>query len=330
MSKQSLVEPVQLEDGAQLTPLEPDEFPAAMDCLEEAFPKTPRGFFYAITHNDPGYQPGLSLAVRKGRRVLSFLQIFPRVLMLQGAQLPFGGIGSVGTRPESRGRGYASALLDYSLGVMRQHGMRGAMLFTSIQSFYEKQGWQVLERYEQSLSVEPLRMFRSHEIETVPLTAEDANRLLMLYQAQGESRTAWFPRSLDYWRQRATWMSHPGWIVKRNGEMQGYMYACQFQANQPILSITECGVQPGDDQAIETMLGAMAEKAEALRCHTLRGFFHLQPELYNYLKEHEQIGALHPHRYMMWRDLSAQDAYFATLQQAAHSRQFLYWTTDAF
>jgi len=118
----TITSPIHLATGEEISTVPRNELPMALDVLEKAFPDMPRSFFYSIICRDPWYRPHFSLAVKDGKQFLSFLQIFDRSIQFNHTLIRFGGIGSVGTRPECRGRGYASALLRYAITRMEQEG----------------------------------------------------------------------------------------------------------------------------------------------------------------------------------------------------------------
>ena len=145
--------PIELNDSAVITPVAPDEYPQLLDILELAFPDTSRSFFYAITTRDPYYKPDFTLAVKKDGEWKACVQIFERVLQFADRKARVGGIGSVATHPDSRGRGYSTALMNHALEVMRGVGMQAGMLFTSIHPFYERLGWQTIRQMEQEMDL---------------------------------------------------------------------------------------------------------------------------------------------------------------------------------
>ncbi|MBZ0257380.1 hypothetical protein K8I31_15025, partial [bacterium] len=71
MNQEPYNEPSLLADGASICAVPADSFYLALDCLETAFPDVRRGFFHAVTLNDPAYKPEFSLAVMKDGLVLS-------------------------------------------------------------------------------------------------------------------------------------------------------------------------------------------------------------------------------------------------------------------
>ena len=73
-------------------------------------------------------------------RLVSCVQVFPRPVRIRGHDVPMGGIGSVFTHPEMRGRGYASKLLEETARRMIERGMETSLLF-GIEPMYPALGW---------------------------------------------------------------------------------------------------------------------------------------------------------------------------------------------
>ena len=70
--------------------------------------------------------------------------IYFRDAMWDGRKVHIGGIGGVSTRPDCRGRGYASLALNAAVRTMRDHeAVRFAMLFCEPhnEAFYQARGW---------------------------------------------------------------------------------------------------------------------------------------------------------------------------------------------
>lgn len=320
---------VQLPDGAQVRAVEADSFHLALDCLETAFPDVPRGFFHAISLQDPAYRPGFSLAVEKDGRVLSFLQLFDRTMRFNGEAVRFGGVGSVGTRPECRGRGYANALLIHAIEVMQQCGMSGSILFTQIHPFYEKLGWQTIVQTEYKMSVASLKPFNARGRTVRPMRESDQKAIETIYQNRLDLLQNGAERSPGYWAARPSWMNHPCSVVlSENGELDAYFWCSQYNPKEPLLGISEYGYRGGDPAVLSALLGAMAAKARGLNCDEIRGPFRQDAKLFAFIEANGIEAAPWPNDYLMWRDLN-QSGLAANIAQAASQGQFLYWPTDA-
>jgi aminoglycoside 2'-N-acetyltransferase I len=70
--------------------------------------------------------------------------IFFRTVTWDGRKMDIGGIGGVATRPDCRGRGYATLALNAALRTMRDHeALRFALLFCEPhnEAYYQARGW---------------------------------------------------------------------------------------------------------------------------------------------------------------------------------------------
>lgn len=90
---------------------------------------------------DPSYTDDDVWVAEDAGRLVSTVQIFPRRLLLGGAEVPMGGVGTVYTRPEARNAGLASRLLERVVCDLRQRGAELSLLFAVRIPFYENLGW---------------------------------------------------------------------------------------------------------------------------------------------------------------------------------------------
>lgn len=100
-----------------------------------------RDYFRRPIEDDPTYEDANVWVAEEAGRLVCSVQIFPRELGASGVCVPTGGIGTVYTRPDRRGAGIASALLERSVEDMRARGMEISLLFAARIPFYERLGW---------------------------------------------------------------------------------------------------------------------------------------------------------------------------------------------
>jgi len=105
-----------------------------------------RDFFRRPIDGDPTFSDDNVWVADDGGRLVACVQIFPRRVRVRGVAVPTGGIGSVFTRPELRGSGIASALLERSLAAMRERGMELSLLFAARHAFYARLGFRLWPR----------------------------------------------------------------------------------------------------------------------------------------------------------------------------------------
>ncbi len=103
-------------------------------------------FFARYNHNDPNFRDALCLVARDGGRLVSTVQIFDRVVNLEGQSVPMGGIGSVFTLKTYRHKGVASDLMRLAVDTMIREGFEVSLLFAERLTFYNQFGWREVER----------------------------------------------------------------------------------------------------------------------------------------------------------------------------------------
>ena len=79
--------------------------------------------------------------VRENGPIKGCVCIYPAHIRWDDAALKIGGIGGVSTHPESRGKGYARALLEDSINVMKDEDFDVSILW-GIRELYRKFGWE--------------------------------------------------------------------------------------------------------------------------------------------------------------------------------------------
>ncbi|GEM_PF-4468022 len=320
---------IYLEKNTYITAVTPEDFPSVLDVLETAFPDISRTFFYSLTFCDPWFQPHHCLAVKREEKIVSYLQLFDRSLIFGDKVIRFGGIGSVGTRPECRGRGYAEALIRQALNIMKRDGMQGSLLYTTIQPFYQRFGWQIIPNNEQIVSVSALKPLKPHAISSRRLHEDDFPSLHEIYTQRQTVLSGALIRNLSYWQARPQWMNHTPVIVLDQNRMAAYFYAAKYNLHEPVLTITEYGYHETDDAIIALLLGIMARKAEEMACTKIKSFFYPDSWMKTFLDAHGLVEEEKPYDYMMWSDVGNQPIQ-AALFEAAEQGRFLYWQTDAF
>ncbi len=315
-----------LPDGAFLRIGGAKEYKRILLVLQDAFPTVPIDFFESIALNDPWFHPDFTLVVENDGEFQAHVQIFDRTIIYENQPVRVGGIGSVATCQEARGRGYATALMQEAMQRMRRVGMQGAILFTGIHPFYQKLGWKTLRQREFSISVDALQA-EPPSYESRIMLADDYPVLHAMYSALQTQVNGTLRRNLDYWHMRPTWLLHLPVMVLHHGQIIGYFFASQYKKDQPVLTITEIGIADDSDETVKRLLHAMAQKAKELQCDTLSGFFRQHPVFCDFFQRHSFHLQENEFLYFMWCDLN--ESLFDSIQEKADACEFLYWQTDA-
>lgn len=313
----------------QIRTVPAEDFSSVRHLLEQAFPDVSRSFFHAISQYDPWYNEKFSLAVEVGNKLVSFLQIFDRTMMIEGKPVRFGGIGSVGTHPNHTKKGYASALLNHAVQVMEQEEMAGGVLFTKIHPFYEKLGWQTLNLKEQIFQVNDLKFYTGNGFSSRPLRENDIEAVHDIYEKEQSKYSGTIRRNLPYWKKRPHWMSHPCRVLMQQDKVIGYYYTAKYRENVPMLHIIEYGFHNPDKEVINAFFEDVHKVAQENFCTSICANFHVHPQLNQFIQIQNIQSAQQPYSYMMWKNTGDQNIH-KQINQLAQENAFIYWQTDAF
>lgn len=121
-----------------------EEIDICLDLMDRSFEDTRRESFKRYFHGDPWFKPEYVRVCEVDSELTSVVQICPRPVRFGISTLLMGGIANVGTPPEHRGKGYASALMEDAVRVMTDDGMHFSSLFTGINPFYERVGYRTV------------------------------------------------------------------------------------------------------------------------------------------------------------------------------------------
>lgn len=234
-----------------------EELPAVFDLLERAFPEAERALFERQTLADSTFRLRYGrAAIAPDGRLLGYVRIFARRMLVRGVAVPAGGIGSVATAPDARGNGIATALLRDAIEVMRGEGMRVSFLFTGIPAFYERLGYRVVRQPYIEAPAAAVRRRPSRVAEIRALTADDVPGALRIYRAATAGATGALVRTPRMWREADAWLGDDRpWLAMRAGRPVAYVRArCRPPAHQ----VLEAHTLPGHDDALFDVLARSA------------------------------------------------------------------------
>ena len=226
--------------------------------------------YWAYFHEEPTYQFEQSRILIEQGRIVAHLRIWDRQIRVRGATLRVGGIGSVLTHPDFRGRGYAQALIRDAELYMQQAGYDLGMLFTIIGTpFYAKLGWIPLPLPTFSFPVgEPTTAF-SDSARILDDTA-DLPAVMALYDAANANQTGTEIRNSGYWRSGPSRYRKlfPQKGIERNGELVGYL---NYDNNGSDLKVCEVCFMPGDEEACQVVAHTLFAAAKKEGLKTIKG-----------------------------------------------------------
>lgn len=327
------------KEGEIIRHVEEDEFDAILALLDSAFPHVPGEFFANITLRDPAYDPRFSLAVERDGAFLSYLQIFDRNIWVGGKDIRIGGIGSVATSPQNRRKGYSTALLLESIDLMKSVGMKASVLFTSIQPYYAKLGWETVTQRFQEIPVQQARStsnagisLSGNSVDVVAwpdneASTEDFFRSVKgIHSGNKPHQTGKIDRDQAYWARQPQWCDDRAYRVDIDGTSRFYFRYRMIE--EGALLITEHGL--ASEREAERLIKMILDTAAELGAERVIGNFFASKPLRRYLETSTLPLQDRINDYMMWHDLQSKTPLHPSIQKAADRYDLTFWVTDAF
>jgi predicted N-acetyltransferase YhbS len=203
------------------------ELPAIYDLLERCFPEAPRSLFVQQTEHDATFRLRHGRVAEIDGRVVGYVRIFARTMLVRGVPVPAGGIGSVATHPSGRGDGIASALLRETIAAMRREDVALSFLFTGIPGFYERFGYRIVLQPSVGADAAEAAALPLPSLYSVrPLVEGDLARVLAIYRSATAATTAAIVRTRRSWRDAVSWLGEApgdGFVAERNGVPVAYL-----------------------------------------------------------------------------------------------------------
>ncbi|MEX0749455.1 MAG: GNAT family N-acetyltransferase [Dehalococcoidia bacterium] len=243
----------------------PGDLPQIYDVLNAAF-DTPIELFMAQTERDSTCRWRHARVAEVDGRIVAHVRVFARTMLVRGAPVRAGGIGSVATLPQHEGSGYATVLLYDAIQEMHRLGMVVAYLFTDRVSFYERVGFRVVEQPGFRVRPQEAAATPVDGIYAIrPVEPDDVASLLRIYRTATVGTSGAIVRTESIWRDAQTWLGedHAGCVVaERAGRPVAYLRARSRPDDYQIL---EGEHMPGHDPAIAPLLATAGRRAKALR-----------------------------------------------------------------
>jgi predicted acetyltransferase len=221
------------------------EMEECLDMWGIVFERVGRQYFVPYFEGDPWFKRAYTRVCVVDGKIASAVQICERKVRVGEAELVMGGIGSVGTYAEYRGRGYSSRLMLDTVRVMKRHGMDFSVLFTGIQPFYEKALWRSVPQKYISAEVGSFKTDAdSYNIRALDWDT-DLPDLKVIYESFNEGRPLTTIRTDEYWggygRAR---FCEPTLVAESGGKGVGYIH---FAYDEPNCWPREIGYLPGHE-----------------------------------------------------------------------------------
>ncbi|HLK61295.1 MAG TPA: GNAT family N-acetyltransferase [Chthonomonadaceae bacterium] len=244
-----------------------------------------RAYFRRYFYGDVEWLPYYTQVAAVDGKLVSAVQICKRTVACGEFQLTMGGIANVATLPEFRGQGYNTECLKRAIAVMEADAMDFSLLFTGIQDYYARLGYEVLPRRQISGTIRAEYTPRPSAYTVRPATEADLPSIHAVYEAYNAHRPIAVQRSGAYWRDwlRIAPGSVPNTLLvatKSDGQAYGYVQtgvfnsAAPYSADEVGLRVIELGMRvqgPGVEQEVtQALLEALGERMIASGMRRMR------------------------------------------------------------
>jgi predicted acetyltransferase len=242
--------------------------PAAYELLSLCFPNTCPDLFRRQTEHDSTFRWRHGRVIEVDGAVVGYLRIFDRRMWLRGARLRAAGIGSVGTHPDYRRRGLATALLRDTLALLRRDGYHLSFLGSEVAaSFYERLGWRIVRQPSHGApTAEAARLpDRQAGLTIRPFAPSDLTAVARIHARATRGRTGAVARSLRYWTDHMSWMDDDaggGFLVAASGR-RGIAAFVRSRSERwaSTLMVLDAHCRAGAEACLTTLLGALGRYA---------------------------------------------------------------------
>ncbi|UCE84610.1 MAG: GNAT family N-acetyltransferase [Deltaproteobacteria bacterium] len=161
-------------------------------------------------------------------RLVALTQVHAFGQFFGGRSVPMGGVASVATAPDQRGKGLATRALLDALAAMRERGEVISALFPASTQLYRKLGWEVggLYAFWRMPTAALLRLPPAPEKRVRRVGAEDLPRLKQCYARYARGVNGLLDRSDNLWSWRPNWEAdvYAFASLDENGDVDGYVY----------------------------------------------------------------------------------------------------------
>ncbi|MEK3890105.1 GNAT family N-acetyltransferase [Bacillus sp. FSL K6-3431] len=214
-----------------------EELEQVYELWANVFPEN-KAFFQERIELNSDYDFQTTWIAKVNGNIAASVQIFPYYTYYENTYLKVGGIGNVATYPEYRGRGLIQTILKKQTMWMRDNGFDLSLLFTDINSFYEKAGWHTV----------PIQSNVARNIPEIPafdysigeFTYSNLIEVKSLYDGFSKKNIGPWIRSSIYWeRQLNKRNEKPAnfLIAKSDNKVVAYI---RFQSMNGNIAIDEC------------------------------------------------------------------------------------------
>lgn len=198
------------------------EFEKLFAFYAKAFIKTPLVFFKKRINNDPYLIPNDIRIWEEDDKILSSVTVFRRAMYWQGNKISFGGIGNVSTLPEKRSLGLSSKVMKDTVKYIEEIPMDVSILFTGINSFYEKFNFFTIPTYYLTFNISGSS---ESNYSVRNFNEADLGMVSKIYESFNKNLCGPIVRDIDYWKANLRFAEEDEifLVAEKQNTIEGYI-----------------------------------------------------------------------------------------------------------
>ncbi|NOY77600.1 MAG: GNAT family N-acetyltransferase [Calditrichaeota bacterium] len=304
------------------------EWLEALDLWDLVFKNTPRDYFERRLLFDPHVEYKHTQLLWADGVLASSVQVTPRKMVVNGREIPFGGIANVATHPDFRKRGYSSRVLKQAIEKMKAWSLPLSLLFTDINPFYERVGFVTLER--EAFTAEIQTRPRMNEEIRVFDYYRDLEPVKEIYRHFSSGWNGPMVRDDVYWKSHFSIVNEdPRFFLVRikNHSVQAYVRA---SVGNDIVDIHEFGASEKAPEALDIFAQELLIRANRPKVRVNAPFGAWFEEMSHFKVERKpdtesMVSILNP-EYFGFSGQSQEDM----VRKLFPKEKIVYWPTDSF
>lgn len=241
-----------------------------------------RPYFSKYFYGDVEWLPYYTIVAKEEGRLVSAVHICKRIVPCGEYRLVMGGIANVATLPKFRGKGYNTQCLQKAIEVMEADAMDFSLLFTGINGYYARLGYETLPGTLYSGDIRADFTPSPSPYLVRPASAEDIPALQSLYAQYNAQRPLSVQRTPAYWRDwcGVSPSNVPEGIsvaIDASGKAVGYLRRGRFNSAEAYspqeleVRITEFAADDGDyPGAAQALYESVAQELKSAGAKRLR------------------------------------------------------------
>ena len=244
-----------------------------LNCI--AFNPNQHERYWQYVRGDSSYRLSQTRVVVVNDRVVSTLRVWERRIRIGASLAMMGGIGGVCTDPKYRGVGYASALMQDTIGYLKTRGYDLGVLFTIIpESFYYRFGWTSLPlrgfsvgcKFASVIDIPGDWQVRDFNVET------DLDVVASIHDMANAHQSGTLSRTRAYWDMKPSRIRGilPSVVAQKNGSIEGYL---NYQIEDRCAEVLEIGYIPNNPEVLDTLVSYFIDTCRENSVEEIKGMF---------------------------------------------------------